>query len=843
MGLFGALFAGVAGLGSQSNKIGIVSNNISNVNTVGYKEANAAFSTLVVPGASSGTFSPGGVLGNNRQLVSQQGLIQATTSVTDIAISGGGLFVVNTKPDGSGDTLYTRAGSFTPDSSGNFKNSAGFYLQGLQVKTPALSVNPGNLTTVNVNQNATGASVATSLISIAANFNATQAPLVGSGEVTSLTNDATNINNNAKQILIPTTGATGNGLVRGDSFSINVNGSALSDTFVYGGFKIGRNITTGTVGDGGFVQSTLTNVGPMTTTADQTHLTITIPSTEAANYVVGNSVYVAGLSGTANGIASTDVNGQNLTITGTSTSGSNTTLTLALPSGVTATSTTPATVGGTAITITNRTFAFPTTGHILDAAGDSDDFLAKSSPSTFANNALSFTATVGGTSYTFKYTSTPNTSTGQFNSLATLVTAINNSSDGKLTASLVNHQLYISATDSNQGVTFANGNASGTAEGSGHLPGIDWVKELDLQDITDESTSGVHRFNSIQSLADQINAANPTNLIATVTGNSVSINAIDPQSTISFTDDTTNTGKSILQALGFVNSSNSSFTIDDALTMANVGATGYKTGTFTARYASADTTKNMSSGAVTPQFTKDITVYDSLGISHTISMNVAKLSSLKWAVEFTAVPADDVISTTGDGQVGAGIVTFNGDGTLLNVVGLNNGLTINWNPRNITTGGANQSNITLNLGTANKTDGLTQFSGSSNVSQAIQNGSPTGQLTGVSIDEDGFVTASFSNGQTQKLYQIPLASVNNYNGMESVSGNAYKQTLSSGEVSLSLAGTNGTGTLAASALEQSNVDLSTQLTDLIVAQQAYGANTRVLTVTSQLLQQLNQIVQ
>lgn len=840
MGLFGALFAGVAGLGSQSNKIGIVSNNISNVNTVGYKQGSAAFNTLVVPSASTGSFSPGGVLGNNRQLVSQQGLIQATTSVTDVAISGGGLFVVNTRADGTGDTLYTRAGSFTQDSNGNFRNAAGFFLQGLQVQTPALSVNPGNLTTVNVNQNATGSSVATSLITIAANFNAKQIALLGAGEVTDLSADSANSSNNATAILVPTSGTSGNNLARGDV--MNILAGTTNYAFTYGGFTIGRDVTTGAAGDGStdLSRTLVTNSPPSYTTGPTTgQITITVPSPDGNNYVAGQLAYINGVSGTVSGITAAQLNGQNLTVV----SSTATSVVLSLPSGVTA-GATGVVGGGAGITVTNRTYDYA--GNMLDATADSDDFLGTTGSTVFATSALNFSATVNGATYTFRYNAAPNTNNSQFNSLNTLVTTINNSTDGNLVARIVDHKLYISGSDPNNSVTFTNGDADGAGSGpvgtsGGFQPGINWIQELDLQDVT-AATTGVNRFDSLQSLADKVNSVNPTGAIVATINNptgisTLSINSVDPQATIQFSDDATiNTGGSIIQALGFIGANGAPLTTQ---TMANVGAVGFDTGTFASIYSPTDPTKNMSSGNIAPQFTKDITIYDALGINHTISMNVLKLSTNQWAVEFTASPQSDVNVSSNDGQIAYGIVNFAGDGSLASISSgslQQASITIPW------TNGSDPSSINFNMGTSGETDGLTQFSGSSNVSIARQNGSPTGQLTGVSIDENGFVTASFSNGQTQQLYQIPLASVNNPNGLSSVSGNAYKQTLDSGEVSLNLAGTNGTGTLAASALEQSNVDLSTQLTDLIVAQQAYGANTRVLTVTSQLLQELNRII-
>ncbi|NBO19849.1 MAG: flagellar hook-basal body complex protein, partial [Proteobacteria bacterium] len=123
------MYAGVAGLSSQSNKLGVISDNIANVNTIGYKYVSAVFETLVTSASGVTAYSPGGVLGGNSQLVDKQGLLQTTSSPTDIAISGGGFFIVNEKSDKSGQVLYTRAGSFTQDSDGNFRNNANLFLQ------------------------------------------------------------------------------------------------------------------------------------------------------------------------------------------------------------------------------------------------------------------------------------------------------------------------------------------------------------------------------------------------------------------------------------------------------------------------------------------------------------------------------------------------------------------------------------------------------------------------------------------------------------------------------------------------------------------------------------------
>ena len=243
----------------------------------------------------------------------------------------------------------------------------------------------------------------------------------------------------------------------------------------------------------------------------------------------------------------------------------------------------------------------------------------------------------------------------------------------------------------------------------------------------------------------------------------------------------------------------------------------------------------MSSGAVTPQFSHDVTIFDAQGNSHTIAMNVVKIATNEWAVEFTAVPKTDVTSTTGDGQIASGILKFDGNGVLTSDT-VPGSITVGW------TNGANPSTLTFDLGLGG-TGNVTQSAAAFNVSLANQDGSPIGQLTGVAIDASGFVTETFSNGQTKQVFQVPLASVPNPDGLQGVSGDAYQETLGSGQVNLNDAGQGGTGTITPSSLEQSNVDLSKQLTDLIVAQQAYGAQSKLLTVADQLLQEINQVIQ
>ncbi len=132
MSIFGALQSGISGLAAQSNAMGAISDNIVNINTVGYKNTNTSFQTLVTKQTSSSYYSPGGVQPVSKQGINVQGLLASNSSSTAVAISGNGYFVVNQAANpGEGDLwAYTRAGDFDIDNNGYLVNTGGFYAQG-----------------------------------------------------------------------------------------------------------------------------------------------------------------------------------------------------------------------------------------------------------------------------------------------------------------------------------------------------------------------------------------------------------------------------------------------------------------------------------------------------------------------------------------------------------------------------------------------------------------------------------------------------------------------------------------------------------------------------------------
>ena len=174
--LFGGMRAAVSGLFAQSQSLGMIGDNIANVNTHGYKAVRNRFSSLVTTASNQTTHSPGGVQSNVLRGVDQQGLLEAASSSTDLAISGNGMFAVNAEADSSGEYLFTRAGSFRADLDGNLVNAGGYYLLGFPVtnQVPQETNILTELEVVNISDNV-GVPAETTTIDLGANLKASAA--------------------------------------------------------------------------------------------------------------------------------------------------------------------------------------------------------------------------------------------------------------------------------------------------------------------------------------------------------------------------------------------------------------------------------------------------------------------------------------------------------------------------------------------------------------------------------------------------------------------------------------------------------------------------------------------
>ena len=274
-------------------------------------------------------------------------------------------------------------------------------------------------------------------------------------------------------------------------------------------------------------------------------------------------------------------------------------------------------------------------------------------------------------------------------------------------------------------------------------------------------------------------------------------------------------------------------------------------------------TNSMTSGAVKPDFTIQMPISDSLGGQHTLQIDLLKGTvPNQWFAEIQSAAPGEVVSGAGlvAGQIATGVVAFNSDGSLdltnttlfgspanttLSIgassavgAGVPAAGAVNWAP-NL---GLSAQAIDLNLSPTSSSSGLTQFDSPSVVTSTSTNGTPFGNLSSVAIDKNGYITATFSNGVSRKIGQVALATFPDENGLSAVSGDAYVQTPGSGTFSLNSAGSGGAGTIAASTLESSTVDLSAEFTNLIVTQRAYTASSKIITTADQMTQDLLQLI-
>ena len=253
----------------------------------------------------------------------------------------------------------------------------------------------------------------------------------------------------------------------------------------------------------------------------------------------------------------------------------------------------------------------------------------------------------------------------------------------------------------------------------------------------------------------------------------------------------------------------------------------------------------LTDGTIAPNFTRTINIYDSQGGSQPVTISFLKTGANQWDYEVSYSGDSSNVNSglTPSNMLYHGTMTFNTDGSLANAdsnVSPASGsisVPMAWT----STSGLAAQTISIDMGTVGASNGMTQYDSSSALVNASVDGALFGTLSGVSVDTSGIVTASFSNGLTQKIYQVPLATFSNPDGLAEVSGNAFAQTMRSGSAVIRSAGDGGAGKIQGTALEGSTVDLATEFTNLITTQRAYTASTRVITTASDMLQDLTQM--
>lgn len=269
--------------------------------------------------------------------------------------------------------------------------------------------------------------------------------------------------------------------------------------------------------------------------------------------------------------------------------------------------------------------------------------------------------------------------------------------------------------------------------------------------------------------------------------------------------------------------------------------------------------------------TTDTTVYDSLGNPQTVRVYWEKVATNRWRMTAglpnapvgnaiiptaAAAPFPAVRSLDGSTNDNALIFQFNTDGTLASVTqaDLATGIATTGpsvlnpatNEFNLSfnfsgSGGPANQTIPMNFGTPGTATGMGQFN-APNSAVVTQDGARFGSLSNVSVTNKGIVVATFDNGQTRNLYEVPIADFPNVDGMSPGQDGVYDQTIESGQVDLKVNGINGVGTILPSALEQSTVDVAQEFSNLIVTEKAYNANTKVIKTSDDMLRELLQVI-
>lgn len=748
MSIFGALQSGISGLAAQSSAMGAISDNIVNVNTVGYKNNSVAFQTLVTKQTSSSLYSPGGVQSVPRQNVSAQGLLSSTSVSTNVAISGSGYFVVNQAANpGEGDLwAYTRAGDFGIDQNGYLKNTGGFYAQGWSLLPWDGN---SNATVVNIN-----------------GINYMKAYYDESGKTVYI-NDNIIDNRNLRPINLSTIGGTatatqqislGANLPSSDPIynasDANAGGKRKVSALIYDSLGNASNMSLE-------YTKTSSNGWGMSTSVPKGAANVTLYGNSENTGDTTSDVYYAAGQLEFNSIPQ---NGSSISIKD---AGTDITYNFVFTNG---TATIPPDTADT------KNIAVNIAGGIVSTSDFTKAFeaaLKENMPSanrfTADGNSIQIVQSVAGSELTIDASKT----------LACTQCAANPRQDTGIPTGIFTIQAIDDDIKNTARIDF---NATTLADYNG--------KELVLDGKTyvfTDNPAGVAAPKVAVDITDAINGANvDPSKIVTILGNVLKTNASEPERFIA---------------------SGSSLEIMPSSTGGDIAI---------------DTTS--LGNAI------DGIVRDAATGWKSIQNTTATLAN-QFTVNGTEIEQGSVVPA----------IRFNSDGTpkYFNV----DEMAIEWaNGAENMTGDPDQgTRIKLNMGDTGTNSGLTNLSGSFTTNYIKQDGAKFGSYTGVSIGEDGVVTALFDNGETRPIAILPLATFSNPNGMDALTGNSWIETDASGQALLKQAGTNGAGEITSKALESSNVDLATEFSNMIVTQRAYSAATKIITTADEMLDELTRL--
>lgn len=845
-----SLWSGVSGLQAHQVAMDVEGNNISNVNTTGFKYSRADFGTMfsqTVKIATAPTDGRGGsnplqiglgVSVSSTTRIHSQGSVQTTDKNTDVAINGDGFFMVS---DDGGLTRYlTRSGDFKLDAYGNFVNNAGFVVQGWNINWDTQSIDSSRTPqNIFIDPGMHIPAAKSTEVAIKANLNSglnignAARPLYALDSVHGFnkkTGETKDENDNGitqfyttskNSMEVTEKGVDAGSLFNGSGQGLNLReGQGIWMSFADSKFTTnGLNIT----GFDANNKANQQNVVFWGSENQKTRLDITLNGVAIQNADITSLdqaiAYINTFTNPQEGregtgiVASKNANGTGIIFTNRNENG------------------TTDNMKNINLVVNQANSA----GELWNATwqqGQNNFTFAEVNPN---QNVSTWTATGRGgnlpnitgptnaaviTAHKYTYSSSPQNIPPMYNpdggpafndndnNPATKPTdpASGNYWDA-LRGSLYNTDVRVFRTtedlrellqrDARYGVDY-NGNGAFAAE--------------DINQKVTITVSDDGRFTVSNAKQDSQIPANALQAQAqTTTAKDLSFNVT------AYTD-----------ALGKVST-------NDAFTKIFKAFDGVQT---------AGSQKKESEQLKLSAFSAGLEIYDSLGSKHTLEVQFVKQSTTQdggneWQM-IIRVPEPAEINTTGEGpnNIVVGTARFNNDGSLASY----NPKTLNFSPNN---GAAPNQQIKLSFGTSGSNDGLVSSNSASTLTGQATDGYTSGNLKpdAIRVDDKGNILGEFTNGKTFAVAKIAMASVANNSGLEEIGGNLFKVTANSGAIVVGEAGTGGRGEMKTSALEMSNVDLSRSLTELIIIQRGYQANSKTISTSDQMLQTLIQLKQ
>lgn len=818
-----SLWSGVSGLQAHQIAMDVEGNNIANVNTYGYKYNRANFADILSQTPRVAT-APQGQLGgqnamqiglgttiNSTTRIFSQGTLTSTDKQTDLALQGNGFFVVS--PDGGTTRYYTRNGDFVRDKAGNFVNNSGYIVQGWTRDEETGTIDStGPIKNIVIKEGLTTPARATTEVKIKGNLDSGNTIDQRSTPIYSLDSVAGGIDYDDDGIISSSEKHSEND-VNNDKFYTN---SRKEQSLTERGVDLG--VTFDELGNGLALRN-------------GQGIWVSYANAKTEKFEIGSGL--PNNIGSLGGEKTLDITLNGVNITGKVKSISE--VAEKINAQYNTTGVRAEISEGNKLTLINR-----------NNSGTTKETKNIHLKVNVGNN------TVAGlddkeiiTAYQYVYTSSQ-------------TTAVHEYDDAKERQVTTTEDLRAAMQkDARYFVDYKGNNKVKTTD-VGVRNAIGLIEDADTSAAASAALTGAYKTTYDSAVTQAENDATAAGLPA-LTDEQKKVAGLKAVVRMAGTDTDINDGVKItVNKQGQFKLENPSNEVaDQALYMTTTGLTKPAQGATPAINENVRLTTIMKAldGALSPgqalrasgkmmmsSHGSTAEIFDSLGSKHTVSIKWAKTGTTtdggtEWSMVIQ-VPEPAKINYSGQGpdNVITGSARFNANGSLASF----HPATITFSANN---GSQSGQNISLNFGLGTDFNGLTSFDKDSSTESISQDGYTGGTLNGIKIDETGTIIGSFSNGQSFGLAKVALATFTNNEGLQSEGGNVFSQTANSGEAVIGAAGTGDKGTIAASKLEASNVDLSRALTDLIVIQRGFQANSKTITTSDEMLNTLLQLKQ